>query len=604
MKTRAFLTTFAALCLAHTASAATWINALAASDQNSGNWNIGANWQGGSVPTWGADLTVDFSTLDITANRSLNVGGTTSKIVGKIIFGDTTSPNFQWDIVALNGPLTLSTTLPLPSPAKPVIEVVNSTSVITVTLAGTQGFEKTGGGTLRLNNQNNGITGEILVSQGVLQIRDGSSNTPIVFASGSMDQRSIRVTGTGTGTGTLDLFRIGTTGTQGITWTMPGITLENGGTLRFRNDVTATYNHAMDAAVIVGTGGGKIVNSGTTDTGTQNVTLSGALSGSGALEYLANSGTTRRLTVSKADNSYSGDWSVSHSGTGTALLRAGAANALGTGTVTLNARATLENNIANGLDSLAGVKLTASTSTLTLGATPWTNAAAILTAQNGTIHSGSGASTIGTFLLDSAGTVTLDADPGGSLAATSFDIRQGTLAGTGSLTGTGTLTKSTSGTATLAGTHSYTGATTVAAGALLVTGTLGATDVTVDAGAAIGGSGSIGGSLHFNAGSNLLFSLTDTLTVNGASVDFDAFSIANLTGFDNTVPNGTYTLIDGTATIVLTNVVNFGLANAQPLDGGRSAYFDSGSLQLVVIPEPSVALLGGLGLFVLLRRRR
>lgn len=369
--------------------------------------------------------------------------------------------------------------------------------------------------------------------------------------------------------------------------------------------MTATYNHAMDAAVSVETGGGKIVNSGTQSTGIQNVTLSGALTGSGALEYLANSGTERRLTISSANNNtYTGNWTVSHSGTGTALLRAGAANALGTGTVTLKARATLENNIANGLDSLAGVKLTESTSTLTLGATPWTNAAAILTAQNGTIHSGSGASTIGTFLLDSAGTVTLDADPGGSLAATSFDIRQGTLAGTGSLTGTGTLSKSTSGTATLAGTHSYTGATTVAAGALLVTGTLGATDVTVDAGAAIGGSGSIGGSLHFNAGSNLLFSLTDTLTVNGASVDFDAFSIANLTGFDNTVPNGTYTLIDGDATIVLTNVVNFGLANAQPLDGGRSAYFDSGSLQLVVIPEPSVALLGGLGLFVLLRRRR
>ena len=344
MKSRAFLTTFAALCLAHTAGAqtATWINANAVSTGNSGNWNIGANWQGGSAPSWGADLTVDFSTLDLTANRSLNLGST-GKIVGKIIFGDTT-PGNQWDIVAQNGPLTLSTT----SPAKPVIEVVNSTSVITVGLAGTQGFEKTGTGTLRLNNQNNGITGEILVSQGVLQIRDGSSNTPIVFASGSMDQRSIRVTGTVTGTGTLDLFRIGTTGTQAITWSMPGITLENGGTLRFRNDVTATYNHAMDAAVSVETGGGKIVNSGTTDTGTQNVTLSGALSGSGALEYLANSGTERRLTISSANNNtYTGNWTVSHSGTGTALLRAGAANALGTGTVTLKARATLENNIAN-----------------------------------------------------------------------------------------------------------------------------------------------------------------------------------------------------------------------------------------------------------------
>ena len=596
MKSRACLTTFAALCLAHTAGAqtATWINANAASGQNSGNWNIGANWQGGSVPTWGADLTVDFSTLDLTANRSLNLGST-GKIVGKIIFGDIT-PGNQWDIVAQNGPLTLSTTS-----GQPVIEVVNSTSVITVGLGGTQGFEKTGTGTLRLNNQSNAIKGEILVSQGVLQIRDGgaTANPGVTLQASTMADRSIRVTGNGV----LDLWRNAGSTTD---WALPVMTLENGGTLRFRAaaGVTGTLNHNVAAALTAGTSGGTILNNG--GDGAQNVTLSGALSGSGPLDFTARDGgtNTRSLSISSADNLYSGDWSVSHGGTGTALLRAGAANALGTGTVTLNARATLENNSPNGLDSLAGVKLTATTSTLTLGANPWTNAAAVLTAENGTIQSGSGASSVGTFVLDSAGTVTLDGDPGGSLAATSFDIRRGTLAGTGPLTGTGTLNKSTGGTATLAGTHSYTGATTVAAGALVVSGTLGATDVTVYAGAAIGGSGSIGGSLHFNAGSNLLFSLTDTLTVNGASVDFDAFSIANLTGFDNTVPNGTYTLIDGDATIVLTNVVNFGLANAQPLDGGRSAYFDSGSLQLVVIPEPSVALLGGLGLFFLLRRRR
>ena len=104
MKSRAFLTTFAALCLAHTAGAqtATWINAAG------GSWNTAGNW-GGTVPTWGANLTVDFSKLNITANRDLQLGST-GKIVGKIIFGDTT-PSHQWDIVSGNGPLTLSTTL-------------------------------------------------------------------------------------------------------------------------------------------------------------------------------------------------------------------------------------------------------------------------------------------------------------------------------------------------------------------------------------------------------------------------------------------------------------------------------------------------------------
>ncbi len=588
MKPRAYLTTLAAVWLAHIAGAqaATWTNA------NGGSWDTAANW-GGTVPTWGADLTVDFSTLNITANRSLSLT-TTGKVVGKIIFGDTT-PSHQWDIVAGAGPLTLSTTT-----GQPVIEVVNWTSVITVGLGGTQGFEKTGPGILRLNNTANAITSEILVSDGTLQIRDGTTNTPTAFAAATMADRSLRVTGTGI----LDLWRVTTTGTQNITWTLPAITLENAGTLRFRNNVTATYNHAMDAAVTVGTGGGKIINSGTTATGIQNVTLSGAISGSGALEYLANSGTDRRLTVSSADNTYSGDWSVSHSGSGTAFLRAGAANALGTGNVTLNASATLENNSANGLDSLAGVTLAEPTALLTLGANPWTNAGATLTAQGGTIQLGAGASSIGTFVLDSAGTVTLDADSGGALAAANIDVRQGTLDGTGSLTGTGGLTKSTTGTTTLAGTHDYTGATSVSAGTLLITGALGATDVTVATAAAIGGGGSIGGSLHFDSGASLLFSLTDTLTVNGASVTFDGFSIANLIGFDASVPDGNYTLIDGDADFDFNNVGNFGVEDALPLGGGRLAYLDEGSLSLVVIPEPGVALLGGLGLLSLLRRRR
>ena len=55
------------------------------------------------------------------------------------------------------------------------------------------------------------------------------------------------------------------------------------------------------------------------------------------------------------------------------------------------------------------------------------------------------------------------------------------------------------------------------------------------------------------------------------------------------------------------NVSNFGSGNAYDL-GGKSAYFqtdiNNSSLNLVVIPEPRAALLGGLGLLALLRRRR
>ncbi|MCS5617078.1 MAG: PEP-CTERM sorting domain-containing protein, partial [Pirellulales bacterium] len=69
--------------------------------------------------------------------------------------------------------------------------------------------------------------------------------------------------------------------------------------------------------------------------------------------------------------------------------------------------------------------------------------------------------------------------------------------------------------------------------------------------------------------------------------------------------DGTYTLI-GTTLSSFANITNFGSGAAADLGGGRSAYFADGSLDLVVVPEPStVALLGGLAAAgVLLARRR
>jgi hypothetical protein len=73
-----------------------------------------------------------------------------------------------------------------------------------------------------------------------------------------------------------------------------------------------------------------------------------------------------------------------------------------------------------------------------------------------------------------------------------------------------------------------------------------------------------------------VFSLTDTLTVNGSSVSFDGFSIANLAGFDNSVPVGTYFLLDGAATVNTANLANLGVANAFLMgDTGKQAYFEN-----------------------------
>jgi autotransporter-associated beta strand protein len=172
------------------------------------------------------------------------------------------------------------------------------------------------------------------------------------------------------------------------------------------------------------------------------------------------------------------------------------------------------------------------------------------------------------------------------------------------------LVKTGTGTMVLAGNNSYDGATTVSAGTLLITGALGNSAVSVGSNATIGGSGTIGGTLSFAADSFFdVFSAVvgnDPLAVTGTVSFGSGFGIDNLTGIDwASVGLGSYTLIDGTlGTGVFDSLANNSLATAQDIGGGRSAYFQEGSLQLVVIPEPRAALLGGLGMLFLFRRRR
>lgn len=163
----------------------------------------------------------------------------------------------------------------------------------------------------------------------------------------------------------------------------------------------------------------------------------------------------------------------------------------------------------------------------------------------------------------------------------------------------------------LSGTNSYSGATTVSAGTLLVTGALGDSAVTVASGATLGGTGTIGGSLTFEAGARLDLtgaelglSSTHVLSVaEGGAITLTNFSFSDLVGWDWAhAAVGTYTLIHGgDATLGgLTPTA----ATPQDFGNGRSGYFQAGSLQAVIIPEPTAALLSLAGCLTLLRRRR
>jgi fibronectin-binding autotransporter adhesin len=216
-----------------------------------------------------------------------------------------------------------------------------------------------------------------------------------------------------------------------------------------------------------------------------------------------------------------------------------------------------------------------------------TAASFTLSANRGIELSGSG----GLIFTDTGTELTYD----GIMAGTNFQ-----KAGTGVLT--------------LGGDNTYAGVTQVLAGGLIVNGThAGAGLATVSGTARIGGTGSLAGDLTILSDGLFVFNPDDpTLNVVGAVTLDDTFSVASLVNLDGTainwdsVANGIYTLI-GTTASSFSNITNFGDNNPYDIGGGRSAYFQDGSLNLVVVPEPSTfALLGGVaavGVFMMRRRR-
>ncbi|HEX7260543.1 MAG TPA: autotransporter-associated beta strand repeat-containing protein, partial [Luteolibacter sp.] len=266
--------------------------------------------------------------------------------------------------------------------------------------------------------------------------------------------------------------------------------------------------------------------------------------------------------------------------------------------------------------------------------------------NNGTIHNydastdltfGSGI----TVKLAAAGTHTFDIGTGrnASVASVLSDATTG-----------GTLTKAGNGKLTLSGTNTYTGATTVTAGTLLVNGSTAAgSAVSVAAGSTLGGIGTINGAVNvtgvlapgasveslktgsvtMNNLSTLAIELdssasltvgSDLLAASGLSLTNVTLSLDDIAVTDTAFANGTtFTLANYGGTAItsgftglvddttFTSGLNTWLIDYNALSGGSNFTSDQTAanfINITAVPEPGAALLGGLGLLALLRRRR
>ncbi len=162
----------AMLVITAPAGSGVWTNGLG------GSWTTSNNWSGGLI-AGGMDAAADFSTLNLSANRSVTLDG--ARTIGSLIFDDTNpATDHNWTLsTGSSGPLTLAT-----SSGTPNIAVKGATNIISAVLAGTQGFTKTGVGYLTLSTAGT-FTGATTVSAGALEVQAKSGDVAYTVAQGA-----------------------------------------------------------------------------------------------------------------------------------------------------------------------------------------------------------------------------------------------------------------------------------------------------------------------------------------------------------------------------------------------------------------------------------
>ncbi|NBP89977.1 MAG: hypothetical protein EBU50_01935 [Opitutae bacterium] len=274
-----------------------------------------------------------------------------------------------------------------------------------------------------------------------------------------------------------------------------------GGVIKNSNATGATYVGAVtlasDSTITAGTGnitlsGGLGISTYTaTINGAQNTTLSGAVTGSGAINK-SGAGT---LTLSNGGNTYTGSLNIDQ---GTVTFASANASAFSASTSALSFGASNTPTL-----TLAG-------KSLTRGAISSTNTNAIIENNNAT-----------------QATLTSSAAADSTFAGVMRDGTTGTLA----------FTKAGAGVLTLSNTNTYSGATTVAGGTLKVTGSAANTAITVNSGATLTAAGTVG-AVTVNSGATLTGAGTAGTTSVSGTIAPGSAGIGNLTLGSTTLSGG------------------------------------------------------------------
>ena len=527
---------------------------------SSGTWNSATSppWDGSTIAD-GSGSTAFFNTVNPTADVTVTLGG--DRTIGNLNFGDT-------DTATAAGWLVTGNTLTLAG-GTPTITVgaLGTGKVATVSsiLAGTSGLTKTGAGTLSLTGINTytggtivdsgnltlgsgGITGVI---RGALTINEGASVTASAknWSFGYSDNNSLKVT---------------------------SITV-NGGSLNFQSFTGDDSGGGFAGSSIVLNGGTIAGPFGwyrtTTETTLQTLASSNQSTISGGIFLRLNRGAfgSGPLTFNVADGTTSDGIDLLVSGaiadsTPVGLPdRGGRIVKTGAGTMVLSATNTYANST-----TIAGGKLTIS--------------------STGSINGTSGV-TIGTASTSAAAEFNYNS----STALTqAVSFAAGSTGGT--LSGNGTINQAVSVTSgnTLAIGNSV--------GQMNFGSTLALAGTTIMEIDGTAGAGLTGGNDFANVTGGLTYGGILTLDMGAIFSEgiysWNLFDFGSETGTFSTVAlDGAYTgsLLDGDAD---------GIWNL--IDGDNSWVFteSTGVLGLTVIPEPSAALLGSLGMLCLLRRRR